>query len=105
MWQGRLALATVGLQGRVGLATVFPYGLDGPPHLRNTGTVVPCGKLDRPVYILNGTGVDGIVLDLPAAPKTLTVFDAAGKPRSFEVPKSSGLVQIAVPSGGYARVE
>ena len=70
-----------------------------------SGTVVPCGKLDRPVYVLNGTGVDGIILDLPATPKTLTVFDAIGKTRLCEVPPSSGLARIAVPSGGYARVE
>ena len=66
---------------------------------------VPCGKLDRPVYVLNGTAEGGMVLDLPAAPETLTVFDATGKTRPCEVPKSSGLVRIAVPSGGYARVQ
>ena len=62
-------------------------------------------EVHRPVYILNGTGVDGIILDLPTPPKTLTVLDATGKTRSCEIPHSSGLVRIAVPSGGYAVME
>ena len=66
--------------------------------------MVPCGKLDRPVYVLNGAGADGIILDLQAAPKTLTVFDATGKTRPCEIPQLSGLVRIAVPSGGYVLV-
>ena len=70
-----------------------------------TGTVVPCGTLDRPVYILNGTGKDGVILELPTIPRRLAVFDARGTKLTRPLPSSAGLVRIAVPSGGHAEIQ
>jgi len=68
------------------------------------GHAVPCGKADRPVYVLNGTGADGVILDLAAVPEALDVFDAEGRRVTVPVPETAGLLRVAVPAGGYARV-
>ena len=69
------------------------------------GTVVPCGSLDKPVYVLNGTGTAGIVVDLPSVPGKTSVFDAFGKPAAGTVPVAAGLGRMPVPAGGYVRFD
>lgn len=70
-----------------------------------SGTVVPCGPLDKPVYVLNGTGTDGLIADLPTAPGRISVFDAFGNPVTGIPPVAAGLNRIPVPSGGYVRID
>ena len=69
-----------------------------------SGVAVPCGALDRTIYVLNGTGGDGVILDLSAVPRRLAVFDALGRESPHAMPSSAGLVRIAVPSGGHAEI-
>jgi alpha-galactosidase len=68
-----------------------------------SGTVVPCGKLDRPVYVLNGVSGDSAVLDFADETATAEVFDAAGK-AAGTVKLCRGVQRVAVPRGGYLRI-
>ena len=69
------------------------------------GMSVPCGALDRPVYALNGTGGDGLVIDLQAAPRHATAFDAQGRTVDLHARPGAGLSRVAVPAGGYLRLD
>jgi hypothetical protein len=66
-------------------------------------TVVPCGKLDRPVYVLNGVSGDSAVLDFADGTATAEVFDAAGK-AAGTVKLCRGVQRVAVPRSGYLRI-
>jgi alpha-galactosidase len=68
-----------------------------------SGTVVPCGKLDRPVYVLNGVSGDSAVLDFADGTATAEVFDAAGK-AAGTVKLCRGVQRVAVPRSGYLRI-
>ncbi len=68
-----------------------------------SGTVVPCGKLDRPVYVLNGVSGDSAVLDFADGTATAEVFDAAGK-AAGTMKLCRGVQRVAVPRSGYLRI-
>ena len=67
------------------------------------GMVVPCGALDRSVYVLNGSGGDSAVLDFADGTAAAEVFDASGKPAGT-VQLCRGVQRVAVPRGGYLRI-
>ena len=69
------------------------------------GTVVPCGAPDRPIFILNGTGADGLVLELSAVPRKAEAFDARGRAVGLASYPGAGLSRVAVPAGGYLRLD
>lgn len=63
---------------------------------------VPVGALDKDVFILNATAVGDVVAELPQD-ATVETFDTCGRPvASQKVAK--GLVKLAIPRSGYARV-
>ena len=69
-----------------------------------SGMVVPCGMLDRPIYVLNGTGRDEVILELPSTPTRVVAFDAQGREVLISMPSVGGISKIAVPAGGYVRL-
>jgi hypothetical protein len=60
------------------------------------------GAADRPVYLVNATGGTGVLVEL-AAPARAEFFDVFGKP-SGETKARAGIVRLAVPSSGYAKI-
>ena len=60
------------------------------------------GAADRPVYLVNATGGAGALVDL-AAPARVEFFDVFGKPAG-ETKVRAGIVRLAVPSSGYAKI-
>lgn len=65
--------------------------------------VVPVGAADREVYVVNATGTDSMVLDLPARPQRVSVYDVFG----HEVQAKSldtGVQRVQIPAGGYIRL-
>ena len=64
-----------------------------------SGRVVSCGALDRPVYILNGTLGDSVVLDTKCD-ATAEAFDTFGKSAGKRILKS-GVQRVKIPKGGY----
>ena len=69
-----------------------------------SGMVVPCGKLDRPVYVLNGTGQNEVILELTSTPSCVAAFDAQGREVVIPSLPVAGISRIAVPAGGYVRL-
>lgn len=69
------------------------------------GMVVPCGTIEKPIYVLNGTSKNSVILDLAAVPRRLAVFDALGRGLPHPVPSSAGFARIEIPSGGYAEIQ
>ena len=67
--------------------------------------MVPCGAPDRPISILNGTGADGLVLELSAVPRKAAAFDARGRAVGLASYPGAGLSRVAVPAGGYLRLD
>jgi alpha-galactosidase len=65
----------------------------------SSGRVVSCGALDRPVYILNGTLGDSVVLDTKCD-ATAEAFDTFGKSAGKRILKS-GVQRVKIPKGGY----
>ena len=63
---------------------------------------VRSGAADKPVYIVNATGGAAVVADL-AAPARVEFFDVFGKPAGA-ASAAAGLVRLAVPASGYAKV-
>ncbi|MCQ2391695.1 MAG: alpha-galactosidase [Kiritimatiellae bacterium] len=66
-------------------------------------TVVRTGAADRPVYLVNATGAEGMIVTLAAAPKSIALFDVYGQPAGT-ASAAAGLATIPVPASGYAVV-
>ena len=67
-------------------------------------TVVQAGTADRPVFLVNVTGTDGLVAELKAKPASVECFDVFGK--SVGKPEvGGGLVRIPVPASGHAEIK
>ena len=67
-----------------------------------SGMVVPCGELDRPTYILNGTLIDGIALDVEDD-ATAELYDTFGQAVGTQKLKR-GIQRVPVPKSGYMRI-
>lgn len=68
------------------------------------GFAADCGAPDRPVYVINGTGAETVMIRLAAAPKSVKAFDTCG--RECTAPKlKSGINEAAVPVSGYLKLE
>ena len=63
---------------------------------------VRSGAADRPVYLVNATGGNGMLVDFAASGR-VEFFDVFGK-TSGESKVDSGIVRLAVPPSGYAKV-
>ena len=63
---------------------------------------VRSGAADRPVYLVNATGGNGMLVDFAASGR-VEFFDVFGKP-SGKSKVDSGIVRLAVPPSGYAKV-
>ena len=61
------------------------------------------GAADRPVFLVNATGRAGVLVELAAKPEKVEYFDVFGE-KTGEAAPSSGLVRLAVPASGYARI-
>jgi len=66
-------------------------------------TCVPTGVADKPVYLVNATGGEGMLLDF-SAPATVTFFDTFGKIVGRVRTVRKGIYRLAVPNAGYAQV-
>lgn len=64
---------------------------------------VRTGAADRPVWIVNATGGAGALVDFAATAK-VEFFDVFGR-RSGDATVGAGIVRLAVPASGYAKVE
>ena len=54
----------------------------------------------KPVYVLNASGSDHVLLNLPARPGKVEAYDLYGRP--VKAPRlAKGLNEAAVPCGGY----
>ena len=62
------------------------------------------GAADRPVFLVNATGKAGVLAELAAKPAKVEYFDVFGE-KTGEAAPSAGLVRLAVPVSGYARIE
>ena len=61
------------------------------------------GAADRPVFLVNATGRAGVLAELAAKPEKVEYFDVFGE-KTGEAAPSNGLVRLAVPASGYARI-
>ncbi|MBQ3314606.1 MAG: alpha-galactosidase [Kiritimatiellae bacterium] len=61
------------------------------------------GAADRPVFLVNATGKAGVLAELAAKPEKVEYFDVFGE-KTGEAAPSNGLVRLAVPASGYARI-
>ena len=64
------------------------------------GIVVPAGKPDKDVYVVNATGCAGVVIDLQQKPRSMTAYNVFGEKVKLPVP-NAGLARVAVPASGY----
>ena len=60
-------------------------------------------KADKPVWLVNGSREDGVLVDFGAASAKVKVFDTVGRPVGAPETKT-GLVRLAVPKSGYAEI-
>jgi alpha-galactosidase len=67
-----------------------------------SGIVVPCGKLDRSLYVLNGTLSSDVVVDSGSI-ATAKVFDALGRSVRTQT-INRGVQCINIPQGGFLSV-
>lgn len=65
-------------------------------------TVVPAGKVDKPLYILNASGTSGIVADIEGAKKA-EIYNLYGK-KVNTIKISDGIRRIPIPNSGYALI-
>ena len=66
-------------------------------------TCVKAGAADRPVFLVNATGKAGVLAELAAKPSTVEYFDVFGE-KTGEASVPAGLVRLAVPASGYAKI-
>jgi len=63
---------------------------------------VRTGAADKPVFLVNATGGEGVLIDF-SAPATVAFFDTLGKP-VCKVGVRKGLYRLSVPNAGYAKI-
>lgn len=63
-------------------------------------TVVDCGSLNKPVFVVNATGGRGVILELATSPQKARAFDVFGKEVPIALPKA-GISRVDIPAGGY----
>jgi len=63
------------------------------------GLVVPAGALDRPVYLLNGSGTDEVIVEVPVACTAAFVNTFGESVRSEKL--VAGITRLRVPTSGY----
>ena len=66
-------------------------------------TCVTVAGVAKPVFLVNATGAGAMLVDLPAKPSRVDLFDVFGRPAGT-VAATSGLQRLAVPVAGYAKV-
>lgn len=64
---------------------------------------VKSGAADKPVYLVNATGTDAVIVDFAAKPAAIDAFDVFGRPAGTRT-ASAGLVRLAVPASGYVKI-
>jgi len=64
---------------------------------------VPTGAADKPVFLVNATGGEGMLLDV-GAPATVSLFNTFGVAVGKVGIPQKGLYRLAVPSSGHAQV-
>jgi alpha-galactosidase len=64
---------------------------------------VKTGKPDKSVYLINATGLKGILVEFSAKPTKIEAFDVIGKSVGT-LKAESGLTRLQVPSSGYAKI-
>ena len=64
---------------------------------------VKAGAADRPVFLVNATGKAGVLAELAAEPAKVGYFNVFGE-KTGEAKVAAGLVRLAVPASGYAKV-
>lgn len=67
------------------------------------GTVVNTGVLSKPVYIINATASDEVVLDVVGVPGPVAAFDTFGQPVPPPQVKT-GLNAVRIPPSGYLKI-
>ena len=67
------------------------------------GMVVPCGKSDRPIYVLNGTLSNDVVVDVERASHA-EVFDTFGR-RVGALGLKASVQRVKIPQGGFLSVK
>ena len=67
------------------------------------GMVIDAGSADREVYIINATGVEGLVVDLQAKPRKTEYYDLYGN-LVAGAKLSKGVQHAAVPTSGYIKL-
>ena len=66
-------------------------------------TCMTVANAAKPVFLVNATGTGAIVVDLPAKPASVELFDVFGRPAGT-IAGAAGLQRLAVPASGYAKV-
>jgi alpha-galactosidase len=64
---------------------------------------VRSGSADKPVYLVNATGGGEVIVDFAAKPARIELFTVLGKPAG-QASAGAGLVRLAVPPSGYAKI-
>ena len=64
---------------------------------------VPTGPLDKPVYILNATDADSLVIEIPSK-ATITPYDTYGA-NGMGIPYEAGCHRVPVPPSGYLLIK
>ena len=64
---------------------------------------VNAGTSGKDVYLINATGAKAMLVDFPEKPARIEFFDVFGKRAGTGMP-AVGLVRLAVPASGYAKV-
>lgn len=67
--------------------------------------VAKAGPGNKPVYFINASMADSMVIDVPSAPKRVQVVDVYGNVKSTAPAVHPGLNRIPVPLSGYIKLE
>ncbi|MGN0832309.1 MAG: glycoside hydrolase family 36 protein [Kiritimatiellia bacterium] len=62
-----------------------------------------CGAADKPVYAINATGTDRMLLEFASAPKAIELSDVFGRPAGT-ASAAAGVVRLPVPPSGVAKI-
>lgn len=68
------------------------------------GGVVAYCSAGKPLFLVNATGSDGLLAELPIRPVRFRVFDVLGRECPVSIP-DKGLVRLPIPSGGHGEME
>lgn len=62
------------------------------------------GRDDRRVYLVNATLADSVLIEMPAAARTIAMFDVFGRPAGT-ASAGPGVTRLRIPRSGYAKIE